>query len=351
MRATQYKEQYMSIIYADISAYQGTINWQQYRSWSDTIAMKATEGTGFTDPRYHQNRAGAEGVGLRVIHYHYARPDLNTPQSEAEWFFNVVGNVGAGLLMLDYEQQTIKATAEWAYEWLARAEELFGQAPTIYASTSFVFEHLQDARLTRYPLVLANWTFNPDARPQCPHPWTSYIAVQYTDKQTNVPGITGPVDANIFLGGSTMAGVPQDWTDDGHTLTSPNGNHVVLGFREWILTHTWNPDNQPLGAEFYPPQVQLHNTSLGSGSVQLFRDNLLWYTSAHGVIEEPYLGLEIQACYSEIASLQQQLAQATHPPVDISAVEADIHAIGDAVANALGESTAKTLSDLAKLKG
>lgn len=132
-----------------------------------------------------------------------------------------------------------------------------------------------------------------------------------------------------------MSQVPAGWADDGHTLTGPNGNHVVLGFRDWVLTHTWNPDNQPLGPEFYPPQVQLHNTSLGPGSVQLFRDNLLWYTSAHGVVAEPFLGLEIQAAYSAIASLQQQLAQIAKP--DITALLASINTIGDAIAPAVAQ--------------
>lgn len=44
-------------------------------------------------------------------------------------------------------------------------------------------------------------------------------------------------------------GVPTGWRDDGHTLTAPNGHTVVLGFRDWVLTHPWMADNQPLEQE------------------------------------------------------------------------------------------------------
>lgn len=196
----------MSIEYADISSWQGTVNWTQYKAWSSMVAMKATEGTGFTDPRYRANRTGAEAVGLRIVHYHFARPDLNGAQAEATWFFQVVGNVGDGLIMLDYEQNTPAATAEWAYEWLSKAAQLFGQTPTIYASTSFVQTHLQgEPRLSQFPLILANWTYDPAARPACPTPWTSYLAIQYTDK-ASVPGISGAVDANVWLGPAPTTG-------------------------------------------------------------------------------------------------------------------------------------------------
>lgn len=172
---------------------------------------------------------------------------------------------------------------------------------------------------------------------------------QYQNSQT-LAGASVDYDRSMqsdfgqwFVGGSIM-GIPQGWTDDGHTLVAPNGNHVVLGFRDWIVNHLWDAGNEPLGPEFYPPQVQLHNTSLGPGSVQLFRDNLLWYTSEKGIIQEPFLGLELDAAYKLIVSLQDQLAKAQTTTVNVAQLRADIEAIIDA----LPPLFAKALSDLPK---
>lgn len=193
--------------YADISSYQGGIDWQQYVAWARQwdgiarVAVKATEGAGFTDPRFYANHAEALAAGVDVIiSYHFGRPDLNGAVTEANWMYQVVGNSRAqDLLMLDYEQNTSAATAEWAYDFLSRLESLSGRLPAIYASAAYIRTRLQDARLARFPLILAEWTYDAAARPGCPAPWTSYLAIQYSDK-ASIPGISGAVDANVFLG-------------------------------------------------------------------------------------------------------------------------------------------------------
>lgn len=148
-------------------------------------------------------------------------------------------------------------------------------------------------------------------------------------------------------------GVPAGWHDDGQTLAAPNGHSLQHGFRQKVLdTPEWDPGDEPNEEEYGTPQVLLHNASVGGGTRVTTRDHLLWWTSALGVHVEPYPGLELKACYdeiaqqqAEIASLKQQLAQATTP--DISVVEADINAIADAIATPV----AKALADLGKLKG
>lgn len=329
--------------YVDVSAFQGNIDWPLYRTWSDMAAMKATEGTGFMDARYQTNKAGAEAAGVRMVPYHYARPDLNSAQAEAQWFFKVAANTPDLFLMLDDEQNTIASTAEWAYAWLSECEQLFQQTPTVYASDSFIRARLQDSRLVRFSLILAKWTFDPNARPACPPPWTHYVAVQYTDRAVNIPGIAGLVDADIFLGGLTM-GVPQGWSDDGSTLVAPNGHRVVLGFREHVLNSPggWPAWNQPLEEEWHADPLELSNPSLGAGQKQSFNATTLEWTPARGVFEA-WQGQEIVALRAEIAKLQAQLAQPVQ--VDISLVEKDINAIADAIAAPV----AQALTDLKKL--
>ena len=136
--------------------------------------------------------------------------------------------------------------------------------------------------------------------------------------------------------------IPQGWHDDSQTgiLTAPNGHTVVLGFRQVILGDpSWDPNNQPLEEEYHTDQVLLHNAAVGAGQRQTTRDDLLWYTSAKGVVREPYKGLELKAAYDEIAALKAQLAQAQQPTVSSTANIADaiaqIHTITVATGAAL----------------
>ena len=327
--------------YVDISTFQGVIDWPQYRTWSDMAAMKVTEGTGFIDARWPANKAGAEAAGVRMVPYHYARPDLNAAQAEAQWFFKVAANTPDLFLMLDDEQNTIASTAQWAYAWLSECEQLFQQTPTVYASDAYIRAHLQDSRLARFPLIYANWTFDPAARPACPPPWTSYIAIQYTDRATNIPGIAGLVDADIFLGGVSMR-VPQGWipSADGKSLTAPNGVEVGLGFCQYILNYPggWNPNNWPLSPEFHASPLEHSNPSLGDGQKLCCKWTTLEWTTARGVFEA-FQGQEIYA-------LLALLANAAKPtPIDTTQVKADVETIIDA----LPPLFAKLLADIQKL--
>lgn len=137
--------------------------------------------------------------------------------------------------------------------------------------------------------------------------------------------------AYVQKGGKTM-GVPQGWSDDGHTLTAPNGHRVILGFRDHVLNvPSWDADNQPLDEEYHTNQVLLHDTSIGAGQVQLFRDTMLWYTPTQSVVQEPCLGLEIKAAYDLISTLQP--TSASQPPIDAAQAIAALRALqanGDA---------------------
>lgn len=323
-------------LYIDISAFQSTqIDWQQYKQWSEQgdgiarVCLKASEGTGFTDTHYRAYRTSAQTAGIQIIHYHYARPDLNNAQAEAEWFHSVLGTLGSNdEVMLDYEQNTSQATAEWAYEWLTRVEQLTGKIPRLYSYLSFIKSRLQDERLARYPLILAEWTNNPSVRPAYPAPWRSYCAIQYSDK-ASVPGVPGVVDANVYVGGETM-GIPQGWKDDGATLTAPNGHRVVLGFRDYILTHPWDAVNMPLQEEEGRNPLEESTPSLGGGTQQIFNWTTLEWTPSRGVFvawtgpELLKLRADNAALTAQVAKLQAQLAAQPTPINPDIAVELQV---------------------------
>lgn len=220
----------MTSIYCDVSAYQGQINWPEYVAWAKAqgytpmAAIKATEGVGFTDAWYERNRQGALSAGVeKLFFYSYARPDKgNSAQAEANYLHSVVGSVRPqDALMLDIE---VVPPANWAHEWTSQ-QDSNGQTSVVYSYDAFIRAHLQDSRLTKYGLIMANYTYDANARPACPLPWKQYIAFQYTDKAT-IPGITGPVDANIWLG--------TEGDDMAITINSPN---VANYFEELDATH------------------------------------------------------------------------------------------------------------------
>lgn len=279
--------------FVDISSFQGAINFAAYVPWSkqwdgvSRIALKVTEGTTFTDPAFATNRAAALAAGVdSILYYHFSRPDTgNTAIAEADYMHSVVGNIRANdVIVLDYEVNSTLATATWAYSWLQRQEQNYGgKLPAIYAASAYIAAHLQYSGLARYPLWLANWTFDPNARPAAPAPWAMYQWLQYTDKATAIPGIATSVDCDVFVGGNAMTGIPQGWKDDGTTLTAPNGHKVVAGFRNYILNNTWDHNDVPCEEEHPATPIEVSNPGLGAGHVQHFNYSILEWTQARGV--------------------------------------------------------------------
>lgn len=327
--------------FVDISAAQPSIDWPAYAAWSKVVAIKSTEGVGYTSSTFAAQRAGAIAAGIEtILYYHYGRPDLlNSPEVEANYMQGIVGAIReSDIVILDYEVQTPHATADWAARWLAQQALNYGKLPGIYASDAYIRERLQDTRLAKYPLWLAYWTYDASSRPPCPPPWSAYYALQFSDRVTGVPGVPGTVDANIFLGDKAMITVtryPFGWHDDGKTLTAPNGHRVVLGFRDYILAHQWDPGNVPLGEEYHADPAERHNPQSGAGQVQIFRDTVLVYRNDGKGVVTMAAGIEIEECYIEIAALKTQLKAAQIPPtvpanVDISKAIAALTTINTA---------------------
>lgn len=154
-----------------------------------------------------------------------------------------------------------------------------------------------------------------------------------------------------YLKGNTSMPVPNGWKDNGTTLTDPKGVPVVTGFRDRILNATsWDSGNVPQEPEYHTDQVLLHNAAVGAGQRQLFRDTLLWYTPTKGVVEEPYIGWELDAAYKQIDALKAQLAQQQQPaPVNTTALLVAINAIPDAIAQATATATAQAVVEAKKL--
>src|ERR1022692_1892730 len=59
----------------DVSGYQPSINWTTVKNAGVAFAWsKATEGTGYVNPYFTSQEAGAKSVGIYIGAYHFARP-------------------------------------------------------------------------------------------------------------------------------------------------------------------------------------------------------------------------------------------------------------------------------------
>jgi len=147
-------------------------------------------------------------------------------------------------------------------------------------------------------------------------------------------------------GGGAGMTVPTGWKDEGMTLTAPDGVPVVLGFREYILTHGWDPDDWPLAPERHLERLEPGDPTTGAGQRQDFRMSALGWTPARGVyriwVGRDLAALEAQLAERDkrIADLEAKLASAGSgsggPPASDAAEKAlaAIHALAAALGQA-----------------
>lgn len=77
----------------DVSSYQGSgVNWSGEKSSGVSFAWaKATEGTYDDDADFTINENNGKNAGVYMGAYHFARPDLDSPGTEAGFFWNYAG--------------------------------------------------------------------------------------------------------------------------------------------------------------------------------------------------------------------------------------------------------------------
>lgn len=188
----------------DVASYQGIIDFEVYKNNSNFIIIKATEGNGFTDPRFKRNQSESRRVGLARGYYHFARPDLgNTPKSEADFFIKTLGDLENGeIVVLDYEPNNqVNQHVLWCKEWLDYVTEKLGCKPLIYLNQSQVMKFDWNPIVKAgYGLWIAAYTNNPQNNQFIKGQWPFAAMQQWTNSQ-KVPGINaGAVDGNVFFG-------------------------------------------------------------------------------------------------------------------------------------------------------
>jgi len=192
----------------DISKWQGDVDFARIKKATQFAIIKATEGVGYTDPKFKRNQEGFRNVGLPLGYYHFARPDLgNSAIAEADWFLKTVGNLRDGeILALDYEV-SYGDPVNWCKAFLDRIKEkLGGYKPLIYINLSLNNNYSWSSVVKGdYGLWLAyymsdgNNGLNSADKPAPATDW-AFTAMRQYSSSGKVDGISGNVDMNTFYG-------------------------------------------------------------------------------------------------------------------------------------------------------
>lgn len=185
----------------DVSHHQGRINWRQLTASGLSFAyIKATEGGDFVDPRFATNWAEAGRAGLRRGAYHF----FTFCRSGSSQVSNLLTVVPSGQDMLapvvDVEYggncRSPPPPSEIRRElhtFLDQAERAYRVRPILYV-TSESHRRIVRGHFPEHGL----WVRDVFRRPRytADRPWLFW---QYSNRG-RLPGITGPVDLNVFSG-------------------------------------------------------------------------------------------------------------------------------------------------------
>lgn len=193
----------------DISKYQGNVNFDALKQAVDFAIIKASSGAPdpgqtvaqYTDSKFTRNRDEARRVGLLRGFYHYAYPEYNSPEAEAQCFHDIVGTPQDGeLLILDYESSWSGNKVDWCKHFLDKLSSLYGgYKPLIYLNLATTKANDWSSVINgNYGLWLAQWDYNANAPMNPNTPWPFLAMRQYSNKE-NIAGIN-PVDGDVFYG-------------------------------------------------------------------------------------------------------------------------------------------------------
>lgn len=124
-----------------VDVYSGSSDAIIRDSHADGVIVKATQGTGYVNPRCnHQWELAGQLGKLRGL-YHYAGG--GNPVAEAQYFINNIKNyVGQGILILDWEsyQNASWGNSNWARQFVDEVHRLTGVWCVIYVQESALWQ-------------------------------------------------------------------------------------------------------------------------------------------------------------------------------------------------------------------
>ena len=186
----------------DVSKYQNRISWNDVADMNikgvrfEFCFIKATQGTGRTDPYFSINWERSKKAGLIRGAYHYFEPTQDG-RLQANFFLSRVDHEAGDLPpVLDIEEingvskSTLRKRLK---DFLKKVEERTGVQPIIYTNPKIYYDLLDDD-FSHYPLWIAH--YHSGGRPRIFRNWHFW---QHSESG-RVNGIRGNVDFNVFSG-------------------------------------------------------------------------------------------------------------------------------------------------------
>lgn len=179
----------MSELVADISKYQGNVDFAKVKTRCKMIVIKATGADDglYTDSLFTHNRDAARKAGLTCWFYHFK--GAGDPVAQANYFVKTVGPLKPNeRLVLDDENEPTINTS-FISKFAARVKKLTGQDIVVYSN-------LGRFKPVPYQTWVASYGVN-DGKPHDKPNVANMIMWQYTSKG-NLAGINGDVDLNLY---------------------------------------------------------------------------------------------------------------------------------------------------------
>lgn len=285
----------------DVGSSQGnSIDWGLVRAAGYSfVFVKATAGNAASpqlwNHSFENQVAGATSAGLMVGVYHYAYPQLHTPEEEAEYFLSKAGAyVRKGYLRpaLDIEEGegltlTGISLSTWIKRWIDAVHAATGVEAVVYTSASYASAHLEPwlaDPTVGYDLWIAHWDVSrgcdASAPPNCGvwgDEWTFWQYWAPTEPSITgcghnyVPGIGSDVDVDLFNGGvRDLEGcvIAEESTEEAYALVGSIRFCIEQGSFDYCSRFQWGYSGQWLlnGA---PSEILLADARKAGTSEQL----------------------------------------------------------------------------------
>lgn len=192
----------------DVASYQTGMGYEAAKqSGIDFCIVKATDGGGYINERFHAQVNHAYAAKMLIGYYHFWRQQVGD-KAQAAHFWNTVRVLWepGERLALDVEQPSDDPTplppdtGERVYAMALEVERLSGVTPDLYMDRDTQRRFFTDPKFARFGLWLAAWQAT---RPPTPAPWSAITIWQNSGGQT-IPGI-GWADGDVF------DGTAEDW--------------------------------------------------------------------------------------------------------------------------------------------
>lgn len=188
---------------ADISRWQGNINWDVFKDQVQGVVIKAggSDGGLYQDGLFARNRDEARRVGLPRWFYWY-KGAAGTPEEQARYFLGVIGGLQPGeALVLDDENEAA-VNVDFACRFADEIKKLTGLNEVLYSNQARFQGNLQpikDRNIGAWSAKYGTNSGQPEGNPATAGILT-VIMWQYTST-ARVAGVTAnTVDMNTFYG-------------------------------------------------------------------------------------------------------------------------------------------------------